>query len=138
MEVPLSTKAKELEAHVNELLENEDKQLYSFFYETQEIKSSLEEFVKKLKNYNRENTLPITYHPQSLFFVRPITRQSSSLPGHTDSVLTVQFSPDGKNLASGSGDTTVRFWDIGTELPKTTMKGVHRNWVLIIQWSPNG
>ena len=32
-------------------------------------------------------------------------------------VLAVSFSPDGKGLASGSGDTTVRFWDLATQTP---------------------
>lgn len=36
------------------------------------------------------------------------------------------------HLASGSGDTTVRFWDVDTELPKKTSKGGHKNWVLIV------
>jgi len=40
-------------------------------------------------------------------------------------------------LASGSGDTTVRFWDLSTETPHHTCKS-HRHWVLCIAWSPNG
>ncbi|XP_025033270.1 notchless protein homolog 1-like, partial [Python bivittatus] len=40
-------------------------------------------------------------------------------------------------LASGSGDTTVRFWDLNTETPHFTAKG-HRHWVLSIAWSPDG
>ncbi|EGR31123.1 notchless family protein, putative [Ichthyophthirius multifiliis] len=145
LDLPILTKTSELEQIVNSFLENDEPQLYSFYYETQEIKTSLSEFLKKLKNYTTETILPITFHPQSLFYVRPITRQASSLPGHTDSVLCIQFSPDGQNLASGSGDTTVRFWDVNTELPKNTLeqqeeqkKQGHRNWVLVMQWSPNG
>jgi len=37
--------------------------------------------------------------------------------GHTEAVLSLNFSPDCKNLASGSGDGTVRLWDIFTQTP---------------------
>lgn len=40
-------------------------------------------------------------------------------------------------LASGSGDKTVRLWDLTTELPFQTCEG-HPNWVLCIAFSPNG
>lgn len=39
------------------------------------------------------------------------------LLGHTEAVLAVAFSPDGKRLATGSGDTTIRLWDMETNTP---------------------
>jgi WD40 repeat protein len=44
--------------------------------------------------------------------------------GHGEAVLSVSFSPDGRQLASGSGDTTVRFWDLGTQTPMYTCTGL--------------
>eukprot|EP00607_Mallomonas_marina_P009294 CAMPEP_0182418556 /NCGR_PEP_ID=MMETSP1167-20130531/2958_1 /TAXON_ID=2988 /ORGANISM="Mallomonas Sp, Strain CCMP3275" /LENGTH=396 /DNA_ID=CAMNT_0024592817 /DNA_START=359 /DNA_END=1549 /DNA_ORIENTATION=- len=59
------------------------------------------------------------------------------MPGHTDAILHVSYSPDGKRLASGGGDTTVRFWNPMTSMPTHTCKG-HRNHVLCTAWSPDG
>ena len=42
--------------------------------------------------------------------------------GHAESVLVVAFSPNGRHLASGSGDTTVRMWDLATQTPLHTCK----------------
>ena len=42
-----------------------------------------------------------------------------------------------RSLASGSGDTTVRLWDIFTETPLHTCKA-HKHWILCIAWSPDG
>jgi len=38
-------------------------------------------------------------------------QQVAELRGHTDYVHAVAFSPDGTQLVSGSGDSTVRVWD---------------------------
>ena len=57
--------------------------------------------------------------------------------GHTDAVLCVSFNPQGTQLATGSGDKTVRIWDLDTQTPLHTLSG-HTNWVLYVSWSPDG
>ena len=78
------------------------------------------ELVQVILQVSVEAALRIVYQPQAIFRVRPVSRCTASMPGHAEAVLSVNFSPDGRQLASGSGDTTVRFWDLGTQLPAHT------------------
>lgn len=106
-----------------------------------EIVTCLEDTVKFLhdegKDISLEETLTISYQPLSVFRVRPVTRCVETMPGHTDAVLFVLYSPNGKILASGGGDTAIRFWNISACVPMHTCMG-HRNHVLCAAWAPNG
>jgi len=56
--------------------------------------------------------------------------------GHTGDVLVVAVSSDGRLLASGSGDQTVRLWDVETrENLLTLFHGSDGEWVA---WTPTG
>lgn len=56
---------------------------------------------------------------------------------HKESVTSLSFSPDGKTLASGSHDKTIRLWDVdtGTSLKVLTD---HEDAVTAITYSPDG
>jgi WD40 repeat protein len=59
------------------------------------------------------------------------------LRGHGSSVLSVTFSPDGKFLASGNGDKTVKVWEVGSWREVATLRG-HGSSVLSVTFSPDG
>lgn len=101
----------------------------------EEIKETLEQTLDT-KKIDFENTLTIIYQPQAVFKVRPVTRCTSSIPGHAEAIVSLSFSPNGRALASGSGDKTLRLWDLHTETPHFTCTG-HTSWVLCVDWSPD-
>lgn len=136
IDLPANVTTEQLGLICNALLKNEEQTPYIFFVGDEEIKKTLNSTLN-LAEVDTENVISIVYQPQAVFKVRPVTRCTSSMPGHAEAVISICFSPDGQNLASGSGDTTVRLWDLNTETPHFTCAG-HKQWVMCVAWSSNG
>ncbi|XP_041350278.1 notchless protein homolog 1-like isoform X2 [Gigantopelta aegis] len=136
-DLPINITVDKLQLICNAILQKEETTPYSFFVNDTEIEASLVGALGSESVEDTERVLDIVYQPQAVFRVRAVTRCTSSIEGHAEAVIAVAFSPDGRYLASGSGDTTVRFWDVNTETPQYTCKG-HKHWILSISWSPDG
>ena len=52
-------------------------------------------------------------------------------------MLSVRFSPDGRQLLSGSYDNSARLWDVATGNELQALKG-HSWWVWAAEFSPDG
>jgi WD40 repeat protein len=63
------------------------------------------------------------------------------LIGHTDMVITIAFSPDGKVIASGSSDNTIILWDVSNPYTPTRIGKAligHNNRLTSIDFSRDG
>jgi WD40 repeat protein len=59
------------------------------------------------------------------------------LIGHSESIVSVAFSPDGKYLASASLDYSVRLWSVELQKEVAVLRG-HSNYVTTVDFSPGG
>jgi ribosome assembly protein 4 len=99
------------------------------------ISNSIEQDILSNATYDfsPEDIFVIQCSPQAVFKVRPATRCSSTLSGHSSPILCASFSPTGSLLATGSGDCNARLWNLLTETPSHVLSG-HKGWVLCVEW----
>jgi WD40 repeat protein len=65
------------------------------------------------------------------------SRPAAVLNGHTDTVQAVAFAPDGKVLASGSDDRTIKLWEVPSGRILRSLTG-HTGSVGSVAFSPDG
>ncbi|NCQ97801.1 MAG: hypothetical protein GPJ11_00005, partial [Microcystis aeruginosa L211-101] len=103
---------------------NEHKNLEAF---VEAIKAG--KILQKQQTYNKE----VTNALQELLN----KSERNRLEGHDSLVNSVNFSPDGKTLVSGSWDKTIKLWNVETGQEIRTLKG-HDNYVTSVNFSPDG
>jgi WD40 repeat protein len=65
-------------------------------------------------------------------------RERSKLFGHEESVEWITLRPDGKMLASGGGEGTIRLWEMPSGEPVAVLLGAHRGEIKSLSFSPDG
>src|SRR5205807_5517619 len=72
------------------------------------------------------------------YYLHGLSQQAThTLRGHTGRVLTVAYTLDGKRLATGGEDRTIRVWDALTGRELLCLRG-HTSTVRGVAWSPDG
>ncbi|OXA57705.1 notchless protein homolog 1 [Folsomia candida] len=137
IDVPVTVTLDQIKQMAEGLGMDGDPFMSVYFVNNKEITSSLSGVLTNEEKDDHETVFKIICQPQAVFKVRCITRCTSSLSGHAKEVLSANFSGDGRKLATGSGDSSVRFWDLDTETPEYTCEG-HGDWVLAVAWAPSG
>jgi WD40 repeat protein len=65
-------------------------------------------------------------------------KDATVLPAYDTSVTSLAFSPDGKSLAGGTGDSKVIIWNVITKLESAVIERVNRGLVSCAAFSPDG
>jgi WD40 repeat protein len=79
----------------------------------------------------------VSFAQSSMIQLRNASENSLVLRGHTWPVSCMAWSPNGRQLVSGSDDKTVRLWNVVSGTPGHVLQG-HTDILSSVAWSPNG
>ncbi|MCA1992857.1 MAG: serine/threonine protein kinase, partial [Coleofasciculus sp. S288] len=119
---------------LNKMLESEVKQRYQ----------SATEILQDLEPEKNVSTRPITVAQPNFTspsvaskILTPTWKCVRTLRGHLSSIHSIAFSPDGRILASGSADKTIKIWNLDSAAVPYTLSG-HLNLIDAVAFSPDG
>ena len=88
----------------------------------------------------KQADIPTILQQQALFNLRGListVQEKNRLDGHESGISCIDFSPDGKLIASGSSDKTIKLWNAADGRELLTLYG-HTDPVTSITFSPDG
>src|SRR4029079_5657886 len=68
---------------------------------------------------------------------RQAAAERGKLEGHSNKVFAATFSPDGRTLATGAADRTIRLWNVDAMRERLELRG-HTDAVASLAWSNRG
>ncbi|MEA5534411.1 hypothetical protein [Crocosphaera sp. XPORK-15E] len=95
---------------------------------------NINRFLKNTQQYQDQPWLCLLSPTISSPLAQPLIR---TLTGHSSSVETLELTPDGKKVISGSRDYTLKVWDLATGNLENTLTG-HSSMVYSVTVTPDG